>query len=454
MKLRAVLLCAAAVVLPTLAAQGSSAREAVSSGTGFVVDPNGYILTNEHVVRTATRVDVTVGDRRYEAAVVATAPESDLALLKIDASGLSSLPMSTGNDVSLADEVYAFGCPAGVCGTLTVGRVANLGVSTRVSTERVLSGLIMLDITITHGSSGGPLLNNRGEVVGVTFAGIVVQNEVTGFGLAIPVGPALSLLRSRLGASWAGMQSEGAALPVTELLHRVAPAVVYVESTEIVPLMSFLPTVLDGWTIVQRGDLSCDFMEHAFISHSSALFGCEGAAGIMASKAQEAKAWLYVAECWTPEKAKELADSLGEASGHSIHENWPPPWGDGSGKYGGGWGGCGSSGENGDSAVSFGYTTQFYQAGNVEASITGTASFSIGNLAFFVSMKLWRACPVQSQLFDAYACSIDSSGQYIIEHTRAGKTTQIRTGLYFDAFSSAFSTLIGRAISSATAALP
>ena len=177
----------------------------LTSGTGFVINPEGYILTNDHVaceslwqegdegVRDATR-RVVVGGREYEPGsidVVEYDKERDLALLKVDASDLPFLPLASSGSTSIGDVIYAVGCPRGICGTVTQGRVANVDV--RVGSF----GYIMTDVTITHGNSGGPLLNSRGEVIGVTTAVLETgrgEGE-SGFGFAIPMADAYELLQ-------------------------------------------------------------------------------------------------------------------------------------------------------------------------------------------------------------------------------------------------------------------
>lgn len=95
------------------------AVESVGTGSGFVVHSNGYVLTNEHVVEGATEVTIVVNDREYEASVKATSDGSDLALLKVNAQGLNIVPLGNSEELEIGDEVYALGCPGGVCGTAT-----------------------------------------------------------------------------------------------------------------------------------------------------------------------------------------------------------------------------------------------------------------------------------------------------------------------------------------------
>lgn len=158
-------------------------------GTGFVVDADGYILTNNHVIedpltgRTASTVEVTLSDgATYEATVVGTDLRSDLALLKIDASGLKALPFADLDDVVVGQDVVAMGYALDLDGgeggafSVTRGIVSQKNRAIRENTQ--ILGAIQTDAAINHGNSGGPLLNLFGEVVGVNTA--IAPNPSTG----------------------------------------------------------------------------------------------------------------------------------------------------------------------------------------------------------------------------------------------------------------------------------
>lgn len=229
-----------------------SAREMTVSGTGFVVGANGYILTNEHVIHETTDVKITIGGQEYSAYVVEARAERDLALLKAPASGLPTVSLGDSDTVKIGDQVVAIGCPEGICGTTTLGRVANLGVDATFG-DRTLHNLIMIDVTITHGSSGGPLLNMKGEVIGVTMGGI----EGTRFGFAIPINDAISLLEWVPGFSRSQMGQATQELTLSEIVERVGPAVAYMKAERLIPLERLLPAEEEinriiGW---EAGDL-------------------------------------------------------------------------------------------------------------------------------------------------------------------------------------------------------
>jgi len=220
---------------------GQSILTQAVSGTGFIVSSDGYIITNRHVINGATKISVTIGNKEYEARVVDSISDNDIALLKVDAHGLPAVMLGDSDDVQIGDTVYAIGCPAGVCGTITQGRVANLGISSKTDEGITLHNLIMSDLTTTHGSSGGPLLDDRGEVIGITTAGIVVQGETTGFGVSIPISQAIPLLRRVPGFSASQMGKATTVLTLDEIRHSVGAGTTFVQAEIQRPLSDLLP---------------------------------------------------------------------------------------------------------------------------------------------------------------------------------------------------------------------
>jgi len=191
-----------------------------ATGTGFVVAGSGFLLTNEHVVHGASQISVVIGARSFEAEVVEAQAARDLALLKVSASDLQALPLGDSDSVEIGDEVFAIGCPEGHCGTVTQGRIANLHQSATFG-DQTLQNLMMFDVTTTHGSSGGPLLNRQGEVVGITMGGI----EGTRFGFAIPINEAIALLDRVPGFSTSQMGQRTDEMTLSDIRMLAAPSV-------------------------------------------------------------------------------------------------------------------------------------------------------------------------------------------------------------------------------------
>ena len=158
-------------------------RRQAGIGTGFIIDQNGYIITNNHVVEDADRIKVKLNDEReFDAKVIGRDPQTDLALIKIDAK--SDLPVASlgrSADLKVGEWVVAVGSPFGLEQTVTAGIVSAKG---RVIGSGPYDDFIQTDASINPGNSGGPLLNLNGEVVGINTA-IIAQGQ--GIGFAIPI---------------------------------------------------------------------------------------------------------------------------------------------------------------------------------------------------------------------------------------------------------------------------
>lgn len=160
------------------------------SGSGFVIDPNGFILTNYHVIEGADRVTVTLSSGRgYRATVVGIDPAIDVALLKIlSDEPLAVAPLGRSDALRVGQWVCAIGNPLGYVHSVTVGVVSFIG---RKIFDQSLDALIQTDAAITFGNSGGPLINDRGEVVGMTTA---VSALASNIGFAIPIDQIVEIL--------------------------------------------------------------------------------------------------------------------------------------------------------------------------------------------------------------------------------------------------------------------
>jgi len=168
-----------------------------SLGSGFVWSSDGIIVTNNHVVEGASRVGVIFSDgTQHSARLIGVDPDSDLAVLRIDAKNLAAAPVGTSADLMIGETVVAVGNPFGLSGTVTTGVVSALGRSVPSKEQgRTFTDFIQTDASINPGNSGGPLLNIEGKVVGINTA---ILGNAQGIGFAIPVDRARKVIQDLL----------------------------------------------------------------------------------------------------------------------------------------------------------------------------------------------------------------------------------------------------------------
>jgi S1-C subfamily serine protease len=160
------------------------------TGSGFVWDKDGHVVTNYHVVQDATAAEVTLhGQKSLKASLVGAAPPYDLAVLRIDAPPAELRPISVGRsaDLQVGQAVLAIGNPFGLDSTLTTGIVSALGRSIRSVSGRAIEDVIQTDAAINPGNSGGPLLDSAGRLIGVNTSIYSTSGSSAGIGFAVPV---------------------------------------------------------------------------------------------------------------------------------------------------------------------------------------------------------------------------------------------------------------------------
>ncbi len=165
-------------------------------GSGFILDKSGHVLTNFHVVENSNRgVEVQLSNKhKYTAKVIGTDRTHDLALLQIDAPNLQPVTLADSTDLSVGQKVYAIGNPFGLAGTMTRGIISSIR-SIRGAEGAPIEDAIQTDAAINPGNSGGPLLNSRGEVIGInTMIASNGAEQSSGIGFAIPINTAKAVL--------------------------------------------------------------------------------------------------------------------------------------------------------------------------------------------------------------------------------------------------------------------
>ncbi len=167
------------------------------AGSGSIIDTNGHILTNHHVIRDSTKLEVTLSDgSKWPAKFVGADPDNDLAVIKVDApkEKLTVIPMGDSSELQIGQKVLAIGNPFGLGQTLTTGIISSLGRSIRSEAGTLIEDVIQTDAAINPGNSGGPLLDSKGRIIGINSAIISPTGASVGIGFAIPANTAKRII--------------------------------------------------------------------------------------------------------------------------------------------------------------------------------------------------------------------------------------------------------------------
>ncbi len=160
------------------------------AGSGSIIDPRGYILTNHHVIEDARKLEVTLANgKKYTAKLIGSDPDTDVAVIKIEArrEDLTVIPMGTSDNLKVGQKVIAIGNPFGLGQTLTTGIISMVRRTMRASSGTLVEDMIQTDASINPGNSGGPLIDSSGKMIGINTAIFSPTGASVGIGFAIPV---------------------------------------------------------------------------------------------------------------------------------------------------------------------------------------------------------------------------------------------------------------------------
>lgn len=167
---------------------GDRTAQRVSSGSGVIFSSDGYIISNNHVVADADKLEVIIGKDSYEAKLIGTDPSTDLSVLKIEAKNLKAIPIGSSRDLQVGEGVIAVGNPFNLTSTVTSGIVSAKARALNIVQDKFpIESFIQTDAAINPGNSGGALVNRKGELVGINTAILSKTGSYAGYGFAIPV---------------------------------------------------------------------------------------------------------------------------------------------------------------------------------------------------------------------------------------------------------------------------
>ena len=226
-------------MIPSVVSVMSTSNTTTSTGTGIIMTEDGYIITNEHVISDAVTIDVLLQtDETFSAAVVGSDEASDLAVLKIEADNLTPAEFGDSDQLEVGDEVAAIGDPLGIQlrGTMTNGIISAINRDLTINNRTMT--LIQTNAALNSGNSGGPLINNQGQVIGITALKLssYYDGSIEGLGFAIPISTAKPIIDELIEKGYVSgrpaLGITGEHLPTAVRLYYRLPEGVYVSEVD------------------------------------------------------------------------------------------------------------------------------------------------------------------------------------------------------------------------------